>query len=286
MKRVLGPCLAGLALLGAGIGLMSACQNNDSSMFVQNVLFPTPVAAGQSCVYTNDPTQDTLPSGKLDVALAPQYTAWYLVGNQLVSQSNSQDLKTETSIINVEGADVTVTDAAGNQLDYYQSDTSGTIYPSSGTTPGYGAFEITAASEKAVQAIVAESKDVLDGCGTTTLISYATFFGHTLGGTYITSNKFEFPITVCATTAGCGECLVGFNLSERGGLCVNPTTLVSAPYKLPNCLSPSSTAMSLPIPCVTGQDTPIDCSQCQTDTPCLGAYPDGPPACENTGGDD
>jgi hypothetical protein len=286
MKRVLGPCLAGLALLCVGVGLTAACQSNDSSMFVQNVLFPTPVAAGQACTFTTDPSQTTLPTGVIDASLRALYTAYYLVGNQLVSQSNSQQLKTETSIINVEGAKVRVTDAAGNQLDNYSSLTSGTIYPSTGTTPGYGTFNITAASDIAVDAIVNANKNLLfTQCGTTTLVSYATFYGHTLGGTYIESNEFEFPITVCATSAACGTCLVGFDLSERGS-CTNATTLQPMTLKTPNCQAPSATASSLPVPCVLGQDTAIDCSQCQNETPCLGAYASGPPNCASSNGDD
>jgi hypothetical protein len=266
MKRVLGHCLAGLSLICGGIALTSACAHNDASLFVQDVLYPTPVAAGQSCVYTADPNQTYLPRGTLDVAFGHlQYDAFFLIGNQLVSQANSQDLKTETSTINIEGAIVRVTDAPGNQLDSFTSLTSGTVYPSTGTVPGYASISATVASQKAVNAILSQKAADLAQGGTTAIVSYVKFFGHTLGGTYIESNSFEYPIDVCQ------DCLISFAQSEA-------TQCNGIVVKGPNCLSQSSTATSLPVPCVLGQDTVIDCSQCQEFTACRGAYPSGPPA--------
>ena len=114
MKRVLGHCLAGLTLMSGGIALIAACQHNDSSLFVSNVLYPTPVSQGQQCLFTADPNQPVLSVGALDLGFSSTYYAHFLLGNQLVAQANSQNLKTETSIINIEGAIVKVTDAAGN----------------------------------------------------------------------------------------------------------------------------------------------------------------------------
>jgi len=274
MKGVLGHCLAGLSLLSAGIAFMSACQHDDSSLFVQNVLFPTPVTAGQSCTYTADPNQTFLPRGTLDVAFGRfQYDAWYLVGNQLVAQENSQQLQTETSTINIEGAIVQDTDAPGNQLDSFTVYTSGSVYPGTGTVPGYTSISATIASQTAVKALTTEKAADLASGGTTTLVTYVKFYGHTLGGTYVESNNFEYPIDVC------DGCLIGFSQSEATSCSANGVTV--AP-KTPNCLTPSSSAASQPVPCVVGQDTAIDCSQCQEVPACRGAYAGGgiPAVCD------
>jgi hypothetical protein len=279
MKRVLGHCLAGLTLICGGIALTSACAHNDSSLFVSNVLYPTPVSAGQACSFTADPNQTVLSRGTLDVAFGNlQYSATFLIGNQLVAQAQSQNLKTETSIINIEGAIVRVTDAAGNQLDNFTTLAAGTVLPSTGTVPGYASISAVVASQTAVGAIVKQKAAELASGGTTMIVTYVKFFGHTLGGTYIESNDFEYPIQVCETTPEGGSCLVNFSLSEAvecNGVKVN----------VPNCLAPSSTAMSLPVPCTPGQDTIIDCSQCQSLTVCRGAYPSSSPCLVDAGTD-
>lgn len=271
MKRVLGHCLAGFTLLSGAVAMMSACAHNDSSLFVQNVLYPTPVTVGQACTYTADPNQTFLPRGTLDLDfLRFQYDAFFLIGDQMVAQANAQQLQTETSTVDIQGAIVRDTDAAGNQLDSFTSLTSGTVYPSSGTVPGYVSTSATIASQKAVNALVSENSANLAQGGSATLVTYVKFYGYTLGGTYIESNDFEFPIDVCQ------GCLISFAASEATVCTVNGSSVTP---KTPNCLSPGSSSSSLPYPCNPGQDTVIDCSQCQNIPACRGAYAStSPPA--------
>ncbi len=285
MKRVLGHCLAGLTLAGAGFGLIAACQHNDSSLFVSNVLFPTPVSEGQTCTFTADPSQTVISVGKLDLAFGnSEYNATFLIGNQLVAQANSENLKTETSIINIEGAIVVDTDAAGDQLDTFTAPASGTVLPSTGTVPGYSSIGAVVTSATAMAALLkAEGSNVNSG-GSTLIISYVKFFGHTLGGTYVESNNFEYPITICKTSENNSSCLVNFSQSEEIS-CLNPATGTSEVLQTPNCLAPSTTAESLPVPCLAGQDTVIDCSQCLTVAGCHGAYPKGDPCSGDAGTD-
>ena len=106
-------------------------------------------------------------------------------------------------------------------------------------------------------------------------MTYVKFYGHTLGGTYIESNDFEFPITIGMTTT-LGAFLVNFSQSEA-------TQCNGVQLTGQNCLMPSTTAMSLPVPCAPGQDTSIDCSQCQAFPVCQGAYT-GPSPCLTDGG--
>jgi hypothetical protein len=243
MNRVLGHCLAAAVAIGGGAALVLACQHDDESLFVQNVIFPTPVAQGNSCTYTNDPNQSFLPKGALDVALNGIYTAVFLLGNQLVSRSNPQQLQAETSTINVEGAVVRVTAPDGTQLNSFTSLTSGTVYPSTGTVPGYAAISAQILDQGSVQAVSGGS--ALSGSGFVTIVTYTKFFGHTLGGTYVESNEFEFPIDICK------GCLISITQQDENQC-----------FTLPNCKGGSGSSSSLPIPCVPGQDTVIDCSQC------------------------
>jgi hypothetical protein len=279
MKRVLGHCLAGLTLLCGGIALTSACAHNDSSLFVENALYPTPVAQGQSCTFTADPNQTVISVGKLDLAFGnDEYGAVFLIGNQLVAQASSQNLKTETSIINIEGAIIVDTDAAGNQLDTFTSPASGTVLPSTGSVPGYSSIGAVVTSPKAISALRSTEGKNLDSGGSTLIITYVKFFGHTLGGTYIESNNFEYPITICETSVNNTACLINFSQSEAAecnGVAV----------KTPNCLAPSATAVSLPVPCQPGQDTVIDCSQCQSVKACEGEYTGASPCAVDAGAD-
>ena len=249
MNRVLGRCLAGLAVVTGALSLSAGCVHDDSSFFVQNVIFPTPQGAGTECIYTANPTQSFLSKGTLDTAFRSEYDAVFLVANQLVTESNPNQAQTETSNINIQGAIVRDTDAAGNQLDSFTSLTSGTVYAAVGGTPGYAATTATVISQKAVQAA-----GNLSG-GVKTLVGYLKFFGHTLGGDYIESNEFEFPVDVC------NGCLVQFSAGD-----IDPCYST-----VPNCMNAvngTATSTTNTLPCVPGQDTPVDCAQCLTTSLC------------------
>lgn len=272
MKLALGHGLAGLALLAGGVATFVACQHDDSSLFVQNVIYPTPVGTGQACTYTADPSQTFLAHGRLDVGLAAQYSAVFLLGNQLVAESNSQQLQTETSTINVQSAIVQDSAADGTQLDYFTYDVGGAVYPSTGTVPGYAAMgPVVILSEKAVNSVVAfvSAKPY----PTETLIANVKFTGHTLGGTYVESNVFQYAIDACF------GCLVAFSPMEIAPSCTNSLGQI-VPLQEPNCFAFSATSStgSTTFPCFLGQDTGVDCSACQGFPVCNGrAYTNGYP---------
>lgn len=247
MKRVWGHVLAGLSLTAAGVAIFTACTHDDSSFFVQNVLAQQLVTPGQiGCAYTNSPTQPVVSSGVLDVALRGQYDAEFLVGNQMVAQGNPDQLRTETSTINIQGAVVRITDASGNQLKSYQRLTSGTVYPSTGGTPGYTPVSITILDHDTV---MGQAGSLQPGA-TVRLVTYTRFFGKTLGGQSIESNEFEFPIDVCR------DCLITFSQAD-----------INACFQNINCLgsstSGSSSSTALGTPCILGQDVPLDCAVCK-----------------------
>jgi hypothetical protein len=252
MNRVLGRCLAGLAVVTGALSLAAGCVHDDSSFFVQNVIFPTPQGAGTECLFTANPSQSFLSRGTVDTSFRGEYTAWFLVANQLVTESNPNQVQTETSNINIQGAVVRDTDTAGNQLDNFTSLTSGTVYAAVGGTPGYAATQVTVVSQKALKATGAGS----------TVVGYVKFFGHTLGGDYIESNEFEFPVDVCS------GCLITIAPTDMSTCYAIPNCECAANPLAGGCTGGGSMTSTNTLPCVPGQDTQIDCSQCAQISAC------------------
>ncbi len=260
MKRVWGHLLTGVSFLACGAAAVGACKSDDSTLFVQDVLAAQPVSAGAECSFTSSPTQPVISSGLLDIAFRTEYDPTYLIGNQSVPEVNSQQLATETNIITVQGAIVRITDAAGNQLSTFSRLAAATVYPSSGSVPGYAPITVTTIDSTTIDSNASLQANVMAG-GTTRLVTYVQFFGVTTGGNSVKSDTFEFPVDVCY------GCLIGFSSSSDN---------TSPAYLQPNCIlasgSGSSSTSSLPTPCVPGQDFAIDCSACQQIPACRGAY--------------
>ncbi|HEY1696434.1 MAG TPA: hypothetical protein VGG39_29935 [Polyangiaceae bacterium] len=255
MKRVWGKVIAAVSLLGCGVASMAACKHDDSTLFVEDVLLAPLVTSGQQCLFTNDPTQPHISSGVLDYGLRQEYDPTYLIGNQSVPEVNSQQLQTETNIITVQGAIVRITDSSGTQLATFTRLASATVYPSSGSVPGYAPITVTTIDSTTL-ATSAEVQGTIMSNGTFRVVTYVKFFGQTTGGNYIESDEFEFPVDVCY------GCLVGYSAADE-----NPQA------KTPNCLlAGASASTSLPSPCVPGQDFTLDCSQCLGLAVCQGQY--------------
>lgn len=248
MNRIWGHGFA--ALVVAGIAA-SACAANDGSVFVVGVLKPPTPAADGTCTYTATASGPFAFYGTMDVALANSYSPVVLLGNQLVATGNAQQSRIETNRVQIQGSVVRVTDAAGTELRSYTVPASGFVDVASGTTPGYGAASTILVDPDTATAL----RNQLGGApGTTkTLISYAKFFGQTLGGTHIESGEFQFPITVCF------GCTVSF-----------PPSSSDASQPLPNCKGTIGGASggSLAQACVPGQDQNTDCRLCQGNVAC------------------
>jgi hypothetical protein len=182
-----------------------------------------------------------------------EYNPTYLIGNQSVAEVNSQQLATETNIITVQGAVVTITDAAGNQLNSFSRLAAATVYPASGAVPGYAPITVTTIDSATIQNDTALQNNVAAN-GTTRLVTYVKFFGQTTGGNTIESDTFEFPVDVCK------GCLVSFS-----------STSDDPALPQPNCRGAASSSTSLPSPCIKGQDFGFDCSLCQSNAACQGA---------------
>jgi len=251
MMRVWGHLGVGLLLLASAAVSIPACAHDDSTLFVQDVLQAQPVTAGQVCTYTSDPKQPFISSGVLDLALRNQYDATFLLGNQMVAEANSQQLQTETSIITIQGAVVRITDAAGAQLNTFTRLTSATIYPAAGSVPGYAPVGVTILDSSTTTGN-GNVTSTVGGGGVARLVSYVKFFGVTLGGKNVESDEFEFPVDICQ------GCLISFSPVD-----------ISPLFAAPNCKAAATgTISSLPVPCIVGQDSPVDCSYCLTNPFC------------------
>jgi hypothetical protein len=260
MKRVWGKVIAAVSLLGCGVASMAACKHDDSTLFVEDVLLAPLVTSGQQCLFTNDPTQPHISSGVLDFGLRQEYDPTYLLGNQSVPEVNSQQLQTETNIITVQGAIVRIADSSGAQLTTFTRLAAATVYPSSGSVPGYAPITVTTIDSTTLSTSNALQGTIMGG-GTFRVVTYVKFFGQTTGGRYVESGEFEFPVDVCY------GCLVGYSAADE-----DPTVMA------PNCklAGASGASNSLPSPCVPGQDFTLDCSQCQALQVCRGAYANQP----------
>jgi hypothetical protein len=248
MKRIWGFVLSGIAIVAGGALAISACAHDDSTIFVRSVLAPPLVTLGAGCIYTPDPTQPFLSTGLLDVAVHPgSYTATFLLANQMVPVGDPTVPQTETSIVTISSVVVRDTDINGNLLDTFTYDATTEILPSQGNTPGYSPMvDVQIISPLALSKLAGLAAGAADR-----VLTYEKFVGKTLGGQYVESNEYEFPVDVC------DGCLVAFRQSD-----VNPQC------SFPNCLgNPAMMNATVTVPC-NFEDFAVDCQACLGSTVC------------------
>ena len=249
MKRIWGRALAAMAV---SVVAISACVSNDGSLFVQGVLAPPTAGADGTCIYTTTATGPFISVGTLDVALGSQYIPTLLIANQLVQVGAATQSRVETNRVQLQGAIVRVTSAAGAELRSYTVPSSGFVDVATGGTPGYGAVSTVLVDSDTVNSLRQQLGAV--GSGLIRLLVYVKVYGVTLGGTHVETGEYQFPVNACF------GCLVNF-----------PADSVSPPPSpQPNCLEVSggSGGGTLARPCVTGQDQAIDCRLCQGNIAC------------------
>jgi hypothetical protein len=248
MKRVLGHVMAGLICTVTAGAAVSACAHDDSTIFIYNVIAPMPT--GGQCTFTANPTQSFESEGTIDVALTGGYDAVFLVGNQLVAQADPTVPRTETSIVDLQGAIVRITDASGNQIANFTDLAAGSIPPASGGTPGYAAMQVTIINQATVAKYILPQLP-FGNLSELRFVTYTKMFGKSLGGQYVESNEFEFPINACR------GCLIAFSTAD-----------VNLQCNMLNCLGASTTTTTTTSsPCFPGEDQPIDCSLCRNSNP-------------------
>jgi hypothetical protein len=126
------------------------------------------------------------------------------------------------------------------------------VYPASGNVPSFSPLAVTIIDAAATATI----RGHVSANMTARLVAHVTVLGTTRTGLAVQSDEFVFPVDVC------DGCLVTFSPSD-----VDPM------LPEPNCagnpaLGGSST--NLPVPCVLGQDTPVDCVDCLSVPVCRG----------------
>jgi hypothetical protein len=252
MKRFWGHAIAATGAIIIAANVFPACAHDDASIFINGVLAPPAAGAsnGQGCLYTADPTQQHLTSGLVDVALLRSYSAILLIGNQLIPRASAEQGRVETSRVEIQGAIITVTDVAGNNVHApYTRSAAMTVDPAQGATPGYVYYGLELVDHTILDPIA--SSLTLRG-DPTRLLVHIKVFGNTLGGEHVETNDFQFPLDVCL------GCLVTF-----------PASAISPVTGLCTGASGGGGSATTFAPCVVGQDQPVPCSLCPTEQACV-----------------
>lgn len=228
-----------LPLLATLTPCLSACVDNDSSMYVEGVLLLSPPA----CEVQADPSATQLLRGTLDVAFLQSYQGAVLVANQLTPRGVKNQLRTETQGVELSGAEIVVTDAQGGVLEEFSVPTGGFVHSNTAESPGYGLAFVTMIPPQLGERL-ANQLGANRGASRT-VIANIRVFGKTLGGTELTSGEFTFPIDVCY------GCLIDYPIDAvedtgtgEGRVCSGTTENVTTSQ------------------CIRGQDAVIDCREC------------------------
>jgi hypothetical protein len=187
-----------------------ACATNESSIYIRSFL-DTPI---DTCLVEPDPSAPIRNGGVFDVsfggAVSRGYVGALLVANQLVRTGDPDRLRTETSKLEIYGADITVrntsdailTRANGSSAEFFTA-SAGFADASSGTAAGLGLVFITMidpglANDLREQILATgQDQDVVVG---------VVIRGRTLGGSELTSLDWSFPIHVClGCLCGCAD---------------------------------------------------------------------------------
>jgi hypothetical protein len=195
MRRLPFKTLLALGAACLSAGLLPSCATNDSMMFITGVYY----RKFGACTPKASFDAPMLARGTLDVALASEYVAALIVGNQIVERGSKERVRTETSRVQLKGAEVSLENLQGDSVaKAFSSTGTGFVNPSSGTDPA-----LTIMYANLIPALVA-SKLKLG-----TVIAKVRVFGTTLGGEDVESGELAFPIDICS------GCLVSFPASAR-----------------------------------------------------------------------
>jgi len=241
VRKVFGSLFAaaGGALL---LGIAPGCADSESVLFIRQVQIPQK-SSGNTCTVDTSPTSSHRAAGVLDVAIASQYRASLLVGSQLVDRGSKDDLRTETSRVQMEGSEVYLTDSAGRTIGGpYTVPSAGLIDPANGSNPSFGLVESVLVDSVTASKLASELSAQPRGT-IRRLTSHVRVFGRTLGGTEVESGEWKYPIDVCF------GCLVTY-----------PREADSPSIQGPDCLATGDEEPA--VPCEPGQDESVDCRIC------------------------
>jgi len=185
MRFVKSLILGGLSLVPLAT-LTPGCVENESSFFIERALYLDPES---DCTFEVD--LPSYPTGTLDLAIGEanetgsSYSIVVAAANQLQALGDPDLLRTETSYIRLEGAEVTIEGLSGApSVGAFTVPLSDTIPPSSGADPGRTPVSLLLVPNGAIEE---EGKFLI----------HIRLFGHTLGGTPIEAGEFVWPLEVC-----------------------------------------------------------------------------------------
>lgn len=231
-------------VLGTALALLTAgCVDDKSTLFIMGVLYREP----PGCTAENDPSNTFLGSGTLDVALRSSYQATLLIGNQYTPRGSKDNLRTETTRVTLQGAEVRLTQVVGNKEtdlgDAFTVTGSGFAFPNKGEDPGYGLFDAEVIPSSMNPSVASTDRALNE-----TITAHIKVFGQTTGGQDIDSGEFSFPIKICY------GCLVKY-----------PLKAISDSGSGPECLASVEDVPESG--CRPGQDDFVDCRYCSASNP-------------------
>jgi hypothetical protein len=240
MKSLLRPILAGGLAAGTALILNTGCVDNRASIYVAGVMVVQP----PQCIVTADASAAQWLRGIVDISRRRTYESVLLIGNQLTPRGDKVQAKAEPMRILLTAAEVTLFDAAGEQLGCADNPDcgsfsifgSGVVSVNRSEEPAFGLFQAQLLPPIVIDTILPD----VQASGSVTIVASVKVRGETLGGKEVETGEFIFPIDVCY------GCLVTYN---NGPCCL---------------LTPGEAVTAS---CLPGQDRAFDCRECATDTP-------------------
>jgi hypothetical protein len=222
--------IAGLLVLAGGVG----CTEQETGLYIQgNVARVAP-----ACTARADGNAAVHGTGTLDVALKLDYEASLLVGSQLTPRGDKANLRTETMITTITGAEVQLLTDTGELETEFTVPASGVISPDASGDPGFGIIQATlvpASTGVELAASITSRGEIR------TRVAQVKVFGETIGGLDVESADLVYVIRICK------GCLVDF-----------PPAVVSE-----TGVCEMGTDQNPDVPCALGQDDLVDCRLCR-----------------------
>lgn len=219
------------------LGVMTAsagCTEEETALFIRGVV----VVDAPECIASPEGDGVLHSSGLLDVALSPDYEASLIVGSQLTPRGDKTNLRTETMITTVTGAEVRLRRDTGELDTEFTVPATGVLQPEGGNEAGFGIVTATLIPAATGVALAAE----LNPGETRTRVASIVVFGETIGGLEVESSPYSYVIRVCE------GCLVNF-----------PAVAYQDPEA--GCV-PIDSGEAPASPCRFGQDDAVDCRTC------------------------
>jgi hypothetical protein len=188
------------------------------------------------CVAKGDMSAKLLSQGVFDLAFTTSYSAFLLVGNQLLKAGSA----TETERVSLSSAEVTLTAADGRVVSEYSTVGTGFIDAAS-SSAAYGTMSVSVIPPGLGLTASAEGSELL--------VAKIRVLGEALNGTKLTSSELDLPIRMCT------GCLVQYPPSAA-----DPTQPTGSGYQC--TIGGTTTQDAAPAPCVFGQDAPFSCVVC------------------------